>query len=421
MSSARRRNLASAERPIFLGIQLCLSADDAAPPGLYGRSMRLVEKARMLVTEHPFGADTALALVLAAFVLQDVLGSQDYLTASKAIYVPAALLMTLPLAFRRRAPFAVAVVVMGTMAIQALAVGSAPTPDSEVFGALLAVYSAAAHCGAARARIAGVLGIAAGLIWMGVADFLFPLVFFGGAWAAGRLVRQRQLYAEAVEERAAALERESKAGARVAAAEERTRIARELHDLLSHSVSVMVVQAAAERSALGSERAAPAQALAAIERTGREALAEMRRVFALLRTGSPADRAPQPSLDALGTLVDQVRDAGVPVELRIEDGQQEIPADVALCAYRVVQEALTNVLKHAGPARASVLVRSGAEGLLLEIVDDGRGHGQHENGGHGLVGMRERVALYGGQFNAGRQNGGGFAVRAEIPLQPRPT
>jgi signal transduction histidine kinase len=179
----------------------------------------------------------------------------------------------------------------------------------------------------------------------------------------------------------------------------------------------MVVQAAAERSALGTERAAPAETLAAIERTGREALAEMRRVFALLRTGSPAERAPQPSLDALGTLVDQVRDAGVPVELRIEDEQQEIPVDVAICAYRIVQEALTNVLKHAGAAQASVLVRSGAESLLLEIVDDGRGHGEPEHGGNGLVGMRERVTLYGGQFSAGRQNGGGFAVRAEIPLQ----
>jgi hypothetical protein len=176
--------------------------------------MRLVEKARRLITEHPFAADTALALVLAAFVLQDVLGSSGYLTASKAIYVPAALLMTLPLAFRRRAPFAVAVVVMSTMAIQARAVGSAPTPDSEVFGALLALYSAAAHCAPARARFAGALGIAAGLAWMGPDDFLFPLVFFGGAWAAGRLVRQRQLRAEAVEQRAEALERENEAGAR---------------------------------------------------------------------------------------------------------------------------------------------------------------------------------------------------------------
>jgi signal transduction histidine kinase len=380
--------------------------------------MRLVSSTREAIARHPFGADALVALGLAAFVQQDIWGSGDYFTASRAIYVPAALLMTLPLAFRRSAPFAVALVVMAALVAESLSVGSAPTPDTQLVGWLLAIYTVAAHCDRVRAWIAGAISLAAGLVWIGFDDFFFPVVVFGGAWAAGRLVRQRELYAKAVEEGAEALAREGAANARAAAAEERTRIARELHDLLSHSVSVMVVQAAAERSALGSERAAPAEALDAIERTGRQALAEMRRLFALLRTDAPPERTPQPSLEGLDALIAQVRDAGLPVELRIEGEQNGIPADVALCVYRIIQEALTNVLKHAGATRAAVSVLYGAESLALEISDDGRGCDRPQNGGHGLVGMRERVAMYGGTFEAAGATGSGFAVRAEIPLQP---
>src|SRR6266540_247468 len=377
--------------------------------------MRWFEAARGMVARHPLASDTLVAVALAAFVQQDIWGSRDYFTASKAIYVPAALLMTLPLAFRRRAPFAVAVVVMGALVFEALAIGSAPTPDSQLVGWLLAIYSVAAHCGRVAAAAGGVVSLAAGLVWIGFDDFLFPLVVFGGAWVAGRLVRQRQLYADAVEQRLAALEREREANARAGAAEERARIARELHDLLSHSVSVMVVQAAAERSALGSERAAPGEALEAIERTGRQALAEMRRLFALLRSDAPAERAPQPTLDELDRLVGKVREAGLPVELRIQGEPGVLPPDVALCAYRIVQEALTNVLKHAGPATASVVVRYGCDALELEVADDGRG-ALDSDPGHGLAGMRERIALYGGELAAGTRNGGGFVVRARIPV-----
>jgi signal transduction histidine kinase len=377
--------------------------------------------ARGLIARHPLASDTLVAIALALFVQQDIWGSGDYFSASKAIYVPAALLMTLPLAFRRRAPLAVATVVMGAVVAEAFAVGSAPTPDSQLVGWLLAIYSVAAHCDRVAAAIGGALSLAAGLIWIGFDDFFFPLVVFGGAWFAGRLVRQHQLYAEAVEQRAAALERERDANVRAAAAEERARIARELHDLLSHSVSVMVVQAAAERNALGSDRAAPGQALEAIERTGRQALAEMRRLFTLLRSGAPADLAPQPTLAELDALVEQVRKAGVPVELRVQGEADAVPPGVALCAYRIVQEALTNVIKHAGPARASVVVRYAGDSLELEVADDGKGartDGSHP--GHGLAGMRDRVALYGGEFDAGLRNGGGFLVRARLPLQTTP-
>ena len=377
--------------------------------------MRRLERAKSLLARHPFAADALVALALALFVLQDIWSSGDYFSASLWIYVPAALLMTLPLAWRRRAPLPVLLVVMGALVVESLAVGTAPTPDSQLVGWLLAIYTVAVHCDRVAAAIGGVVSIAAGIVWIGIDDFFFPVVVFGGAWFAGRLVRQRQLYADAVEERAAALQREHEANARAAAAEERARIARELHDLLSHSVSVMVVQAAAERSALGSERAATADTLEAIERTGRQALAEMRRLFSLLRSGAPAERTPQPTLAEVEVLVAEVREAGLPVELRIEGELEPVGDDVGLCAYRIVQEALTNVLKHAGPARAGVLVRVTPDTLVLEVTDDGQG-GDLNGGGHGLAGMRERVALYGGELEAGSLNAHGFAVRASIPL-----
>jgi signal transduction histidine kinase len=377
--------------------------------------MGRLQQAKSLLARHPFAADALVALVLTAFVQQDIWASRDYFTASLWIYVPAGLLMTVPLAWRRRAPLPVLLVVMGALVVESLAVGSAPTPDSQLVGWLLAIYTVAAHCDRVEAAIGGVASLVAGTVWTGLDDVFFPVVVFGGAWFAGRLVRQRQLYADAVEERAAAFEREREANTRAAAAEERARIARELHDLLSHSVSVMVVQAAAERSALGSQRAATAEALEAIERTGRQALAEMRRLFSLLRSGAEADRKPQPSLAEVERLVAEIREAGLPVELRIEGELALVGEDIGLCAYRIVQEALTNVLKHAGPARAQVILRQTTDALTLEVTDDGQG-GDMDLGGHGLAGMRERVALYGGELVAVSLNGRGFAVRARIPL-----
>ena len=181
---------------------------------------------RGLFDRHPFASDAALAIALAAAVGSDIGTSTSYFTASKAIYVPAALLMTLPLAWRRRAPLTVALVVMGALVFESAAVGSAPTPDSQLVGWLLAIYSVAAHCDRIPALVGGAAGLGAGLTWIGVDDFVFPVVVFGGAWLAGRLVRQRQLYALAVEERAESLQRERDASTRAAAAEERARIAR---------------------------------------------------------------------------------------------------------------------------------------------------------------------------------------------------
>jgi signal transduction histidine kinase len=235
---------------------------------------------------------------------------------------------------------------------------------------------------------------------------------------AGRLVRKRQLYADALSERARVLEREREVNVRAAAAEERVRLARELHDLVGHSVSVMVVQAGAERLALGEERPETRDALLAIERTGREALAEMSRLLGILRRGDDEQLslAPRPSLLDVEALIETIRDAGIPVELRVEGRRLRLPAGVDVSAYRIVQEALTNVVKHAGPARVSVTGRYGLRSVELEVADDGAVTAAG-GAGYGLVGMRERVELHGGTFEAGQRPEGGFAVRAILPTE----
>ena len=220
------------------------------------------------------------------------------------------------------------------------------------------------------------------------------------------------------ERRAQLAERERDVAAREAVVEERARIARELHDAVAHNVSMMVVQAGAERRVLDDEDGATAEVLGTIEQIGRGALTEMRRLVGMLRSDNGDPLAPQPRLDDLPTLVSQVREAGLPVELEVEGEPRELPVGIELSAYRIVQEALTNALKHAGDAHASVRVRYGADSLELEIVDDGAGAPTAvASGGHGLVGMRERVALYGGKLDAGRRPSGGFAVRVLLPIR----
>jgi len=217
--------------------------------------------------------------------------------------------------------------------------------------------------------------------------------------------------------RADLAEREREVAAREAVVEERARIARELHDAIAHNVSMMVVQAGAERRVLDGSQESTRDVLATVEQIGRNALTEMRRLVGMLRTDDDDPLAPQPGLGDLPVLVGQVRDAGLPVELQVEGEARELPVGLELSAYRIVQEALTNALKHAGDARATVRVRYTDDSLELEVVDDGAGaQGQVASGGHGLVGMRERVALYGGRFEAGRRPAGGFTVRVLLPI-----
>jgi len=212
-------------------------------------------------------------------------------------------------------------------------------------------------------------------------------------------------------------ERDPVAAADRAVAEERRRIARELHDVVAHSVSVMTVQAGAVRRLLRPDQERERQALEVVEATGREALTEMRRLVGLLREqGAMPEFAPQPSMRSVDVLVGTVREAGLPVELEIEGAPRELPPGVDLSAYRVIQEALTNALRYAGPAHAWVTVRWAEDALELEIANDGRSEPGDGGGGHGLSGLQERVALVGGSVDSGPRAGGGFVVRAHLPI-----
>ncbi|HZO34036.1 MAG TPA: sensor histidine kinase [Gaiellaceae bacterium] len=218
---------------------------------------------------------------------------------------------------------------------------------------------------------------------------------------------------QAAEAKAARLELER----REAIAEERARIARELHDVIAHSVSVMTVQAGAAEAMLQRDPALALEPVRAVQETGRQAMVEMKRLVGILREhDDETGLAPQPGLADLDRLVAQVREAGLPVEVAIEGRPRELPLGVDLSAYRVVQEALTNALKYAGTAHASVTVRYGADDLAIEVTDDGRGGTSDNGSGHGLIGMRERVGVFGGTFAAGPRDGGGFSVSARLPL-----
>jgi signal transduction histidine kinase len=250
-------------------------------------------------------------------------------------------------------------------------------------------------------------------------DFFFIPLVFAVVWLAGFGLTRKMEQAQAAEERARRMELEREAEARAAVAEERARIARELHDVVGHAVSVMTVQASGVRRLLKPDQEREREALEIVEQTGREALAEMRRLVGVLRRPEEAPAlAPQPSLQYLDKLVEQAGEAGLPVEVLIEGEAKELPAGVDLTAYRLVQEALTNSIKHAGASRAEVVVRYGQGAVELLIRDDGRGisDGKAESGGHGLVGMRERVAVYGGELEAGPRPNGGYELRARLPL-----
>jgi len=324
--------------------------------------------------------------------------------------------MAAALLWRRRAPLASLVAISATFAAWSLI--KAPMGSLMPFVIILvAVFTAAQKEPPRRALAGGAIGLAA--IWLEIAvtdddfaNYTFTGVFVVGAWLAGRGFRTREVHAGVLEERAARLEVE----ARAAVAEERARIARELHDVVAHNVSVIVIQSQAAQQSTAAESDA-GRALRSIEATGQEALTEMRRLLGLLRKeDDELALAPQPSLRHLDRLAESVRDAGLPVEVEIDGDPVALPPGVDLSAYRIVQEALTNALKHAGPARARVLVRYRAQELELEISDDGSGAPTANGGGHGLVGMRERVNVYGGVVESGGRPEGGYAIRVRLPL-----
>jgi signal transduction histidine kinase len=350
-------------------------------------------------------ADTALALGLSGLAAGEAVAG-DATTASLVL----AAALPLPLAWRRVSPVGAALAVVVVVAIDALTGGEGLELVAATLAIVLAVYSLGAHA-ALRPGLAA-LGACLLVGWASVSasddatasDYAFAAVVVLASWAVGRVAGGRLATAVAERERAD-----------LAAADERARIARELHDIVAHSVGVIVVQAGAAEQVLESEPETARQALADIRRTGKEALVDLRRMLGLLREGEAAtDVAPQPGLDDLARLAERVRQAGLAVELRVEGSRRPVPAGIALTAYRVAQEALTNVLKHADAARADVVLRYGGESLELSVADDGR-QAPAAGRGHGLVGMRERVTLFGGELEAGPRASGGFRVHVRLP------
>lgn len=270
------------------------------------------------------------------------------------------------------------------------------------------------------------LGLLAGVALGGLATVLsgvsafreiaFPMGVMAASFVIGRLLRQRTQLTRTLADEAAAIELDRELRAQAAVGEERARIAREMHDVVAHTMAVMVVQAGAARRKLARDPQAAEEALGRVVDTGRMAMDEMRRLLGFLREDEPAQLEPQPTLDDLGPLVQRARDAGLPVELRVTGEPFALDAGAGLAAYRVVQEALTNALKHAGSgARATVQIGWSAGALELAVTDTGGAGTAIAGSGHGLIGMRERVAMLGGELSAAPLAGGGFAVRARIP------
>ena len=326
------------------------------------------------------------------------------------------------LVVRRRIPLLLLGLMLATAALEPFLGESG---NGEFFGlfVLLAVYTAAAHTDGGRMWLAGAMTATMAAVVavndpesLNVGAIIFFGMLFGVPWSVGRMMYQRRQREVALEERADALEREQGQQARAAVAEERRRIARELHDVVAHAISVVVLQARGGRRMLDTEPEEARGAFDTIERTSTQALAEMRRLLGLLREDDEQlALAPQPSLALLEALAEQMRTSGLPVEIERVGDPVELPPGVDLSAYRIVQEALTNALKHAGPARARVVVRFGADDLELEILDDGPGGTNGDGAGHGLIGIHERVTVVGGEVQAGPRVEGGFAVRARLP------
>jgi len=373
---------------------------------------------------HPLLVDGVLAAVL-------MLAGIAQIIRRPWPVLPVMLIMVVPVAFRRANPvIAFAVSVTGGAGLVLFGNGGSAADLAIV----VLLYTLAAYRprreSAAGLAICLIGSAAAVVMWM-PAGRQFPhvllvgMVMFGGtaltAWVLGDSMRYRRAYYLALEDRAARLERERDAHAQVAAAAERARIARELHDVVAHNVSVMVVQADGASYALGSEPERVRQALGAIAVTGRQALAEMRRLLGILRSGDfRAELAPLPGIDQLRDLLDQTRAAGRTVTFTLDGTPQELPEGVGLAAYRVVQEALTNTRKHAGiGASAAVSLRYLPDELVVQVTDDGRGAAAADDGaGLGLTGMRERVGIYSGSVRAGPRQGGGYQVTARLPLRP---
>jgi signal transduction histidine kinase len=369
-------------------------------------------------------ADGLLAGLVAALFVAEILAEERF-AGERVISLALALPFSAMLAARRRAPLAallagLAVIVLSN-STSARALADTPT---FLFGFAVAIYSTGRYADG-RAALAGGIVVVVALPLAAIesgqpfnlADSAFIAIFFLGPFAAGRVIRRRAERERGLRGRAAALELERDIKAREAVVEERTRIARELHDVVSHAISVMVLQARGGRRMLADDPEDTRRALDTIEHAGEQALVEMRRLLGILREADEHPTlAPMPSLSRLDQLADRLTATGLPVDVTVEGEPLALPPALDASAYRIVQEALTNALKHAGPARARVIVRYSHDDLELEILDDGAGTGTDGGSGHGLAGLRERVAIYGGELESGRRPEGGYALRARLPI-----
>jgi len=372
------------------------------------------------------GADIGLAVGLALLALVDLALSSDATSwgGRGPLQVCLALGCTLPLAWRVRYPIATVVVITAAGGLLVAVAAPHQAPFEVFIGSVLASYSISAHTAGGRRWLGLGLMFGVGLPFMVAADSngmasgnaLAPIAWLTGAWAVGAIIRGRRLRTAELELLTAELAQQRDLQAQAAVAVERGRIARELHDVVAHNVSMMVVQAGAADRVLEGDQPDVRRALAAIAGTGRETVDEMRLLLGVVRSDEGDGLSPQPGLADLDQLVSNVRSAGLHVDLRVEGERSPLSPGVDLSAYRIVQEALTNVLKHTETARVEVTVHYANDAVQVEVCDDGRPREPTAGGGNGLIGMRERVAMLGGEFRAGARRDGGFAVFARLPI-----
>jgi signal transduction histidine kinase len=383
-----------------------------------------VSRARLLLPTY--GLDALIVVAAVTSAVGTLLRDDDSLPSGAGRWLAAAAVagLVLLLLLRRRFPFGAPAAVWLTGAALSFPDGRLITSQAGVYvaglGAALLLGNLRSDT-QARTGLAIVVGGAAVVVYNDPThqggSLVFTPVMFALGWLVGYALRERTERTEAAEQRAALAEREREAAARVAVAEERGRIARELHDVVAHAVSVMVLQVGAVRHRMPASDEEDREALENVERAGRAALAEMRRLLgALRRDGEEPELAPQPGLADLDGLLDDIRATGLAVRLRVHGQPVELPPGLDLSAYRIVQEALTNTLKHAHATRADVDVRYEPHDLRVEVRDDGRGPAGGDGLGHGLVGLGERVKIYGGDLSATGYPAGGFLVRARLPL-----
>jgi signal transduction histidine kinase len=401
------------------------------------RVLRRFDRVPALTQSHPQAADLLLAAALMALALLSFEVTSSLFAGDPHNPVPDTAWNTawlaaiiLPLALRRRFPLSVLLVAATTFVVYTVVLGPFVEFFVTVIALSLAVYSASAHS-RARLRNAVCAACMAALIALLILNnpLGFPLDYrmltvlgngalFCALWALGAALGAGRRRARELLQRTVELEREREENARRAVFDERVRIARELHDVVAHHVSMMGVQAGAARVVLDRDPVKTRQALASIETSSRQAVVELHRLLGFLRqAGDPDDLAPQPGLGQLHELAASMSGPELTVDVRVEGEQRLVAPTVDVSAYRIVQEALTNTLKHAGASRVDVHLRYWPDELEIEVVDDGRGNGAAppDPGGLGLIGMRERVALHGGQLAAGPAPGGGFRVRVRLP------